>query len=153
VWRTVRFVLRVATLPVGIVIGLWTAQVPYDCTTLSCPVDVSQFAAWQCALFGAGAAATLLALSLADSVARALRVLAVPVGVGVGLWTAQMISPFSGNCGGRPCFPSALSSARFAPWECALFGASAAATLLLLSIAAARIRPGRPLATGGLHPA
>jgi hypothetical protein len=99
--RILALVLRVASVPLGVGVGLWTAQMPWNCPVFSCPINVPQFATWQCALFGAGAAVTLLALSFADSLTNALRVLSVPVGLSVGLWTAQMTSPlpFSGNCG------------------------------------------------------
>jgi hypothetical protein len=51
-------VLRVASVPVGFVIGVWSAQ-------LVSLTLVPTFAPWQCALFGAGAAVALLLLSLA----------------------------------------------------------------------------------------
>ena len=49
-------VLRVASVPVGFVIGLWSAQ-------LASQTLVPTFPPWQCALFGAGAAVALLLLS------------------------------------------------------------------------------------------
>jgi hypothetical protein len=70
--RVTSYVLRLASLPVGVVIGLWTASllsIPTQCPVgaRSC-VDafltrVSTFAAWECALFGAGAAAVLVLAS------------------------------------------------------------------------------------------
>jgi hypothetical protein len=60
-------VLRVVSLPVGILIGVWTAHL----TSLQpcppewrCPaavlVNLPTFATWQCALFGAGACVVLI---------------------------------------------------------------------------------------------
>jgi hypothetical protein len=139
--RILALVLRVASVPVGVGVGLWTAQIPWNCPVFSCPINVPQFATWQCALFGAGAAVALLALSFADSLTNALRVLSVPVGVSVGLWTAEMTSPlpFSGNCGGLPCPVGLLQTTRFATWQCASFGAAAGIIVLLLSFAVTRL--------------
>lgn len=70
--RVTSNVLRLASVPVGIVIGLWTASllsIPTQCPVgaRSCvdPVltRVSTFAAWECAVFGAGAAAVLVLAS------------------------------------------------------------------------------------------
>jgi hypothetical protein len=75
-----------------------------------------------------------------------LRVASVPVGVGVGLWTAQLQSL-------QPCPPEMrcpnpsvlLLQPTFTAWQCALFGAGAAAVLLLISLAVARLPMARPL--------
>jgi hypothetical protein len=69
-------VLRLASVPVGIVIGLWTAELqslqtcpPYmRCPTLTTLVPLPTFATWQCALFGLGAAVLLVLAS--ETVAR-----------------------------------------------------------------------------------
>jgi hypothetical protein len=59
-----------------------------------------------------------------------LRVASVPVGVGVGLWTAQLTTYQN------PCSPEGVCLARlsalptFATWQCILFGAGAAAFVL-----------------------
>ena len=69
-------VLRLASVPVGKVIGLWTAGTP---VVTSCPpymrchgpttlVTLPTFATWQCALFGLGAAVLLVLAS--ETVAR-----------------------------------------------------------------------------------
>lgn len=152
---TLKNALRVASVPVGVGVGLWAAQLitgkGADCALFSggppavlCPVPNYwarfTFATWQCALFGGGAAVTLLALSWVDSLAKALRVLSVPVGTGVGLSTAQLRSlpfcpPLSRGCGG---FLGVLPLT-FTPWQCALFGAGAAVVVLLLSLAVTRL--------------
>jgi hypothetical protein len=72
--RVVTDILRVASVPVGVGIGLWTALLT---TGLPCPnhfngalsacpeyFPVATFAVWQCAVFGAGAAVVLVLLSL-----------------------------------------------------------------------------------------
>ena len=140
--------LRVASVPLGVGVGLWTSQlvtgVRTECPPAGlCPLPnffaTYTFATWQCVLFGGAAAVTLLALSLADSLAKALRVLSVPVGVGVGLWTAQLRSlPY--------CPPYDRCAAylgrgplTFTPSQCALFGAGAAVVVLLLSLALTRL--------------
>ena len=143
--RSLALVLRVASVPVGVGVGLWTAQlrtVLNECTPQGVCLAMlrvgPRFATWQCALFGAGAAATLLALSLVDSLSDALRLLSVPVGVGVGLWTAQL--PWT--CTAFSC--PGYAGSRFAPWLCALFGAAAAVIVLLLSLAVTRLRTASP---------
>ena len=69
-------VLRLASVPLGTVIGLWTAELqslqacpPYmRCPTLTTLVPLPTFATWQCALFGLGAAVLLVLAS--ETVAR-----------------------------------------------------------------------------------
>ena len=143
--RPLALVLRVASVPVGVGVGLWTAQlrtVVNECTPQGvCLLMLRvgpRFATWQCALFGAGAAVTLLALSFVNSLTNAIRVLSVPVGVGVGLWTAQL--PWTCTTFSCPDY----AGPRFAPWLCALFGAAAAGIVLLLSVAVTRLRTARP---------
>ncbi len=147
--RTVALVLRVASVPVGVGVGLWTAQLTTGPSN-QCPsgalcvlikyFDTPTFATWQCALFGAGAAVTLVALSVVGSLANALRVLSVPAGVGVGLWTAQLRSfpycPLYARC---PAYIGGIPPLTFAPWQCAVFGLGAAVVVLLLSVAVARM--------------
>ena len=75
--RILANVLRVASVPVGVLIGLWTAQLTTLPSSYQCPRDAfclplnlllkPTFAVWQCALYGAGAAVVLLLLSLAAS--------------------------------------------------------------------------------------
>jgi|HubBroStandDraft_6_1064221.scaffolds.fasta_scaffold70892_2 hypothetical protein len=141
-------VLRVWSVPVGVGVGLWTAQVTTGPSN-QCPGPVPcldilyaqtpTFLVWQCALFGGGAALTLLALSFADNLTSALRVLSVPVGVGVGLWSAQVRSlpycPLYGRC---LAYIDGVLPLTFAPWQCALFGAGAAVAMLLLVFLVAR---------------
>jgi hypothetical protein len=72
-----------------------------------------------------------------------LRVASVPLGVGVGLWTAKLTSVQN------ECTPAGICLARlsigptFATWQCILFGAGAAAFLLLLSLAVDRLPSAR----------
>jgi len=112
------------------------------------------FATWQCILFGVGAAAVLVLLSLAvtrppsATALQASRVAAMAAGVGVGLWTAQLQSieqcPSLALC----ATPNGLVfQPTFAAWQCGLFGAGAAVVLLLLSLAASRLPSARALKT------
>jgi len=64
-----------------------------------------------------------------------LRVASVPVGVGVGLWTAQLRSVLNECTPQGICLDMLRVGARFATWQCALFGAAAAVIVLLLSLA------------------
>jgi hypothetical protein len=80
----------------------------------------------------------------------ALRVASVPVGIGVGLWTALLTTtPVQDTC--PPAALCLLIKIYYRPrpvfttWECVLFGASAAAVLLLLSVAVARLPSTRPV--------
>lgn len=142
-------VLRVASVPVGVGVGLWTAQlitgVRPECALFSggppavlCTLPNFfaryTFATWQCVVFGGGAALTLLALSCVDSVTNALRVLSVPVGVGIGLWTSQLRTlPYCPPYGRCAAFIG-MAPLTFAPWQCAMLGAGALVVLLLLSL-------------------
>ena len=73
--------------------------------------------------------------------ANALRVASVPVGVGIGFWTAQLKSL-------QPCAPYMrcptpsvlVLQPTFATWQCALFGAGATVVVLLFSLAVTRLR-------------
>ncbi len=70
------------------------------------------------------------------SLKNIIRMAAVPVGVGVGLWTAQLRSvPYCPPYGRCPAFIGGIAPLTFAPWQCAVFGAAAAAVLLLVSFA------------------
>ena len=71
--RILSNVLRVASVPVGVLIGLWTAQLmtwsEYKCPPAALCLTIlkflmkPRFATWQCILFGSGAAVVLLLLS------------------------------------------------------------------------------------------
>jgi hypothetical protein len=78
-------------------------------------------------------------LEMRSILAVALRVVSVPVGVVFGLWTVALRSP-SFTCGGGPLRNSAYCGLEpnFAFWVCALFGAAAAALVVLVSIAVDR---------------
>lgn len=129
--------LRVLSVPVGIVVGLWTAQ-------LSNFYGVFVYIVWQCALFGAAAAVVLMLLSLAGSIREALRVLSVPVGVAVGIWTAQLEWLLCRGYAQCPA-PDLVLQPTFAAWQCALFGAGATVVLLLLSVTVTRLPRARQL--------
>ena len=72
-----------------------------------------------------------------------LRLVSVPAGVVIGLWTAQL-TPGS-PCGTPPpgvlsgC-PEIFAMPTFAAWECALFGAGAAVVLVLVAEGVTRLR-------------
>jgi hypothetical protein len=73
--------------------------------------------------------------------ALVLRVASAPVAVGVGLWTAQLTATVPSHCGpaGICLLILYFAMRTFATWQCVLFGAGAAAVLLLLSWATARL--------------
>jgi len=72
---TLRNALWVASVPIGVLIGLWTALLTkglpcpnhFNGALSDCPQSfpVATFATWQCILLGAGAAVVVLLLSLA----------------------------------------------------------------------------------------
>jgi len=70
--------------------------------------------------------------------------LAVPIGIGVGLWTALLTSAachifLSPRGNGTACpYRTAIPHADFAWWTCAVFGVAAAAVVLLISLAVHR---------------
>jgi len=72
---------------------------------------------------------------------NALRLVAVPVGVVVGVWTAGLTwIPSQCPNPARHCVaPSLTREATFAGWECALFGLGAAAVLVLVAEAVHRL--------------
>lgn len=122
--RNLALVLRMASVPVGLGIGFWTAQLRPSFVLSSCaagpPCGPPRFATWQCALFGAVAAVVLIFVSSVRRPQEALRVLSVPVGIVVGLWTAQLTNPYG--------------VVVYVVWQCALFGAAAAVVLMFLSL-------------------
>jgi hypothetical protein len=144
--RSIAFALRLASVPIGIGAGLWTALLRVDisaqvCGHFLCATYGTPFARWQSDLVGAGATIVVLLLSMAVnphatvSLRDVLRIASVFVGVGVGLSTAVMTSYpgcYPGACPGFPTHPT------FAPYQCALFGAGAAAVLALASFRATR---------------
>jgi len=73
--RVTTNVLRLASVPVGVVIGLWTASLGFIGCSLAYPSAgcaqvhrLTTFAAWECVLFGLGAAVVLVLAS--EAVAR-----------------------------------------------------------------------------------
>ena len=78
-------------------------------------------------------------------IALVVRVASVPVGIAVGLWTAQLTT-FPSQCSAVGiCLARLVAQPTFATWQCILFGAGAAAVLLLLSVAVARLPTSRPV--------
>jgi hypothetical protein len=139
--RTLAVALRVASVPIGVGAGVWTALLRVDisaqvCGHFLCAVFGTPFARWQSDLVGAGATIVVLLLSWAVSphmtlsLRDVLRIASVVVGVGVGLSTAVMTSYPSCYPNGCPGFPTHPT---FALYQCALFGAGATAVLVLVS--------------------
>jgi uncharacterized protein YuzE len=82
------------------------------------------------------------------TVVNTLRVMSLPVGAAVGLWTAQLYAPLRGCPGNLHC-PAMVGSPAFATWQCALFGAGAAALVLIVSVLVAfRRLPSKSLLVG-----
>lgn len=83
--------------------------------------------------------------------ALALRVASVPAGVGVGLLTAQL-APSEYQCPPQAAclLMHVYTRPTFAAWQCILFGVAAAAVLLLLSMAVARLPSVRGVKAAGL---
>jgi hypothetical protein len=65
------------------------------------------------------------------TLAQALRVASIPIGVGVGFWTAQLWT--APSCPPGYHCPALVGTLEFTRWQCALFGAGAAALLVLIS--------------------
>jgi hypothetical protein len=77
-----------------------------------------------------------------------LRLGSVPVGVGIGVWTALLMSLTRCGCPSGASFCNCgliTSEPTFATWQCALFGAGAALVLLLLALAVSRLPSARSL--------
>jgi hypothetical protein len=143
--RTFTNVIRVASAPVGVGIGLWTASLWIHTSNDACALLLMcspgpRFALWQCALFGAGAAVLVLLFSRVANLTDFLRVGSVPLGFVIAVWTAQLLSPYCpplvyGQC---PSFFLTFEPT-FAVWQCVLFGVGAAVVALLLSLVVARL--------------
>jgi hypothetical protein len=160
--RTLAVGLRVASVPVGVGIGLWTAQLTPN--EYSCPPNAlclllnlylrPTLAIWQSMLFGACAAAVLLLLSLAvarlpsPTAFKLSGLAAVVAGLGVGLWMAQPQS--LEQCSSYAACPAQrglLLQPTFATWQCVLVGAGAAVVVLLTAFAVARVPSAESLTT------
>jgi hypothetical protein len=78
------------------------------------------------------------------SLKNVLRVLAVPIGIGVGLWMALLTNQacrifLSPRGNGTACpYQTAVPHADFAWWTCAVFGVAAAVVVLFVSLAVPR---------------
>jgi hypothetical protein len=79
-----------------------------------------------------------------QALALVLRLSSVPVGVGVGFWTAQLTpGPYTCPPNGLCLLMNVILRPTFATWQCIVFGADAAAVVLLMSLAVS----GLPAAT------
>ena len=148
---TLRNALRLASVPVGAGVGLWTAGMSVtirppsssSCAAFWLCSPGPRFALWQCALFGVAAAIVMLLMSLETSAMNVLRTASAPAGVLIGLWTAFLRSapgcPNPNFCGNQVELPV------FSPWLCVLFGVSAGVVLLLLTFAVAGLSRARTL--------
>ena len=76
-------------------------------------------------------------------VTNILRVASVPVGVGIGIWTALLTTglPCPNHFNGQlSACPEFFPVATFAVWQCVLFGAGAAVVLVLVALAVPQLR-------------
>jgi hypothetical protein len=76
--RTLTNVLRLASVPLGVGVGLWTASLWVDTSNLRCAYLLMcapgpRFTLWQSGLFGIGAAVAAVLLSLAIARPRSTR--------------------------------------------------------------------------------
>jgi len=139
--RIVTNALLVASVPIGVGVGLWTAllkltvgQAIYVCSgALLCRADLgTPFASWQSALLGAGATvAVILAVvvgrlgSVRTARTALLAMLGVALGIATGFWVASMTYPCAAFC--------LYAQPRFAIWQSCLVGGAAAAIVLLVA--------------------
>jgi hypothetical protein len=148
---TLRNALRLASVPVGVGVGLWTAGMSVtirppsssSCAAFWLCSPGPRFAPWQCALFGVAAAIGVLLMSFETSAMNVLRTASVPAGVLIGLWTAFLRS--APGCPNPNFCPNQVELQVFSPWLCVLFGVGAGVVLLLLSFAVAGLSSARPL--------
>jgi len=79
-----------------------------------------------------------------------LRLGSAPVGIGIGVWTAVLLSLPGSGCpdGASMCNSGIAPEPTFATWQCALFGAGAAAVVLLMSFGIARLPSTRTHSVG-----
>jgi hypothetical protein len=143
--RILAYALRVASVPVGVGVGLWMAvltSLPYcpvrGLGTLALCAARSRFDPRLCVLCGAAAACLLLLISIAVR-RRASRVgifdvSAAAAGIVIGLWTSSI------TYGSPPCGPHQLCigflALRFEVWQSALIGAAAMMVILVAGAAA-----------------
>jgi ABC-type microcin C transport system permease subunit YejB len=138
--RIIAYALGVASVPVGVGVGLWMALLTYlpSCpyrglgTVALCAARPS-FEPRLCVLCGGAAAALVLLVAIAVSphVSRVaiFDLAAAAAGIALGVWTSLMTYIYP------PCGPRALclilSAQRFATWQSAVIGA---ATLTLILV-------------------
>lgn len=139
--RVVANGLLLASVPVGVGVGLWMALLTYP---PYCPVrglgtaDLcaarSSFAPSLCVLCGAAAAALALLGSIAvrRSASRVglFDLGAAAVGIALGLWASLMVDTYP-SCGPRQLCVTLLAQ-RFAPWQSAVIGAAATTAILVI---------------------
>jgi hypothetical protein len=161
---------KLGSIPVGIAVGFWmTLLTEPTCVTFAdprgggtaCPYVAGQaltqprFAWWMCALIGAATAVGLLAISrlvrkppsshVRWMVASILRVLAPAAGVGVGIAMAQFVSFCDLRALRLITGPHVCAwQTTFPLWALILFGAAAAAVVLLVAQAVEPHRPRTP---------
>ncbi len=156
----IRTVTTLASVPVGVAvgIGMFLMTEPW-CTTSVGPrgngtaclyfpgqaLTSPRFSWWLCALAGAAVAAgvflfsriirTPLSATTRSRVANALRLASLPAGVGVGIAMAQFVS----FCDRQEALLTHMCSwqSTYPLWSLILFGAAAAAMMLLLARAVA----------------
>jgi hypothetical protein len=143
--RILAIAFGVVSVPVGIGVGLWMAQltsrppcVAIGLGTQALCIPQRLVAPSVCVLCGGAAAAVLLLTSIVvhrhASLAPAFDLAAAVAGIVIGLWAWTSVTYV--QCGPRQqiCGPFALE--RFTSWESALIGAVAAAAIVGLGCAA-----------------
>jgi hypothetical protein len=140
--RLLRTALRVASVPIGVGVGVWTALLTSSPSLSACSVvglgtralcaAMPRFDPRFCVLCGAVATAFVVLVSL-DGRSRASRVwivdlAAAAAGIGIGLWTSLIAY--------APCGPHDLCigfvAPRFAAWQSAVIGAAALMVIVVV---------------------
>jgi len=140
--RLVTNALLVASVPIGVGVGLWTALLSvavgrgtYICSSsFLCHAAVgTPFERWQSALLGAGTTVAVILIALAASPFGSARtaksaasaMLGAATGVVTGFWTASMTYSCPAFC--------LYALPRFAVWQSCLVGGAAAVIVLLVA--------------------
>ena len=143
--RVLAYALGVGSVPVGVIAGLWMAQLTQ---TPACPVrglgtaalcaGQPLFAPGLCVVGGGVAAAVVLLLSIVvlrpASRVAIFDLAAAEAGILIGLWTSTFVFLVP-PCGPRELCIAALVQ-RFAGWQSALIGAVAMVLIVLMGAAA-----------------
>jgi hypothetical protein len=140
--RLVTNALLVASVPIGVGVGLWTALLSvavgrgtYICSSsFLCHAAVgTPFERWQSALLGAGTTVAVILIALAASPFASARtaksaawaMLGAATGVVTGFWTASMTYSCPAFC--------LYALPRFVVWQSCLVGGAAAVIVLLVA--------------------